>query len=82
MRTVHRPPRVRGRRPVAVQICCDIPAGLNGSASKPLPASGHITGGVDSGSRINGVADSRRRPFVPCGSSDLLLITFDSVDVS
>ncbi len=40
-----------------------MPAGLNGSASKPLPGSGHITGGVHS------VSDDSRRcvsssPFV------------------
>jgi hypothetical protein len=63
MRTVHSPIRVRGRRPVAVQICWDIPAGLNGSASKPLPGAGHITGGVDSVSGTIGVAGSRRRLF-------------------
>jgi hypothetical protein len=49
MRTIHRPVRLRGLLPVvARQICCDIPAGLNGSASNPLPGSGHITGGVAS----------------------------------
>jgi hypothetical protein len=48
MPTSTRPTRERGRRPVARQICCDIPAGLKGSASKPLPASGHMTGGVES----------------------------------
>src|SRR5665213_2350764 len=61
IRTIHRPVRLRGRLPVARQICWDIPAGLNGSASNPLPDSGHITGGVRSSWGATAVVSSRRR---------------------
>jgi hypothetical protein len=52
--------------PVAIQICWDIPAGLNGLASKPLPASGHITGGVRSvGDTTSSVGGCRRFSVLP-----------------
>jgi len=55
MRTIQRPARLCGLLPVvARQICCDMPAGLKGSASNPLPGSGHITGGVGSLSGTSG----------------------------
>jgi len=47
----------------ACHICWDMPAGLKGSASKPLPGSGHITGGVQSLSDSTGVVSTRRRFF-------------------
>ena len=47
-RTIHRATRLWGSLWVRRQICCEVPAGLNGSASKPLPGSGHMTGGVGS----------------------------------
>jgi hypothetical protein len=65
MRTIHRLVRLRGLLPVARQICCDIPAGLNGSASNPLPDSGHITGGVRSSWGATAAVSSRRRFLEP-----------------
>jgi len=60
MRTIHRPVRLRGLLPVVARhICCDIPAGLKGSASNPLPGSGHITGGVESFFGASGSAGRR-----------------------
>jgi hypothetical protein len=62
MRTIQRPVRLCGLLPVvARQICCDMAAGLKGSASNPLPGSGHITGGVGSLSGVAGTAGRRRR---------------------
>ena len=62
-RTIHSPVRLRGLLAVACHICWDMPAGLKGSASKPLPGSGHITGGVQSLSDSTGVVSTRRRFF-------------------
>jgi len=76
MRTIHRPVRLRGLLPVARQICCDIPAGLNGSASNPLPVSGHITGGVRSSAGTT-VAVSSRRRFLESSISETLRHYFE-----
>ena len=55
IRTIQSPARLCGLLPVvARQICCDMPAGLKGSASNPLPGSGHMTGGVGSFSGSSG----------------------------